>query len=111
MEPFRFPDHFIVNVPQELTMKTPILATLAAALLMAAVSTTTYAQNGGPDQEKGSTGWSGGAKDQPGQQQVNSTTGQNVVHDEAKAKDQPLTATGEDLKGKPERFAPSKTPE
>lgn len=93
-------------------MKTRILTIVAAAALLSAVPA--FAQNTGPDQEKGSTGWSGGSKDQPGQQGApkDPTTGQAVqVHDEAKAKDQPEMATGEDLKGKPERFAPSKTPE
>lgn len=98
-------------------MKTRILTVLAATALLA--STAAYAQNSGPDQEKGSTGWSGGSKDQPNQQQqgsqgnpIDATTGQKVeVHDEAKANDQPAMATGEDLKGPPQKFAPSKTPE
>jgi hypothetical protein len=113
MEPIRFPGRFHVGLRKEMTMKTRILTILAAAALLTAASTATYAQNSGPDQEKGSTGWSGGAKDQPGQQQQgnSSTTGQAVVHDEGKAKDQPVTATGEDLKGLPKQFAPSKTPE
>ena len=91
-------------------MKTRILTILAAAALLTVASTATYAQNSAPDQEKGSTGWSGGAKDQPSQSA--GTTGQKVeIHDADKAKDQPLMATGEDLKGPAEQFAPSKTPE
>lgn len=40
------------------------------------------------------------------------TTGQKTeIHDADKAKDQPTMATGEDLKGPPAQFAPSKTPE
>jgi hypothetical protein len=119
VEPFRSGRHFIVNAPQELTMKTPILMVLAAAFLMATASVATYAQNPSADHEKGSTGWSGGSKDQPSQQAqgsqgnpVDATTGQNVeVHDEDKAKDHPFMATGEDLKGPAQQFAPSKTPE
>lgn len=91
-------------------MKTRILTILAATVLLATVPAAAYAQNSAPDQEKGSTGWSGGAKDQPSQSAE--TTGQKVeIHDDAKAKDQPVTATGEDLKGPPKQFAPSKTPE
>lgn len=90
-------------------MKARILTILAAAALLTAASTAPYAQNTAPDQEKGSTGWSG-SKDQPSQSA--GTTGQKVeIHDADKAKDQPLTATGEDLKGPAEQFAPSKTPE
>jgi hypothetical protein len=112
MEPFRSWRHFIVNAPQELTMKTHILTILAAAFLMSAASVATYAQNPSADQEKGSTGWSGGSKDQPSQQSQGGTTGQQVeIHDEDKAKDQPAVATGEDLKGPPKQFAPSQTPE
>jgi hypothetical protein len=112
VEPIRFPHRFLADLQKETAMKTRTLTILTATALLAAASTATYAQNSGPDQEKGSTGWSGGAKDQPGQQQQgNSTTGQAVVHDDDKAKDQPLTATGEDLKGPPTQFAPSKTPE
>ncbi|HEY4142647.1 MAG TPA: hypothetical protein VGM57_14595 [Pseudolabrys sp.] len=100
-------------------MKTPILTILAAAFLMVAAPVASYAQNPSADQEKGSTGWSGGSKDQPSQQApgsqgnpVNATTGQKVeVHDEDKAKDQPPMATGEDLKGPARQFAPSQTPE
>ena len=79
-----------------------------AAVMLATAVTAANAQNTPSDQEKGSTGWSGGSKDQPSQ----STTGQKVeVHDEGEAKKQPEMATGEDLKGPPQQFAPSKTPE
>ncbi len=55
---------------------------------------------------KGSTGWTGGTRDQNPQ-----TTGQGAAQDAEAAKDQPAVATGEDLKGPPTQFAPSKTPE
>jgi hypothetical protein len=80
-----------------------------AAVMLATAVTAANAQNTPGDQEKGSTGWSGGSKDQPSQ---STTTGQKVeVHDDAAAKTQPEVATGEDLKGPPQQFAPSKTPE
>ena len=86
-----------------------------AAVLLATAVTAANAQS---DQEKGSTGWSGGAKDQPSQSAKGtqgtpvSTTGQKVeAHDASEAKTQPEMATGEDLKGPPQQFAPSKTPE
>lgn len=56
---------------------------------------------------KGSTGWTGGARDQSSQ-----TVGQPTSAKDAEAaKDQPPMASGEDLKGPTERFPPSKTPE
>jgi hypothetical protein len=107
-------------------MKTLGLTPLAAALLLVSSLTVSYAQGSdvAPDQ-KGATGWSGGARDQPSQPggdkaaapadaaaKPAETTGRTVeVHDEALVKDQPLMATGEDLKGPPAQFAPSKTPE
>ena len=105
-------------------MKTLGLTTLAAALLASSL-TMSYAQSSDTTPEqKGSTGWTGGAKDQPSQPGGNksaapadaakpaATTGQKVeIHDADKAKDQPTMATGEDLKGPPTQFAPSKTPE
>jgi hypothetical protein len=56
---------------------------------------------------KGSTGWTGGARDQNSQ-----TTGQGTsARDAEAAKDQPSTATGDDLKGPPKKFPPNQTPE
>jgi len=84
---------------------------LSAAALLLASATLSYAQSASSTepQDKGKTGWTGGSQDQPSQ---SGTTGQKVeVHDEARAKDQPQTASGEDLKGPTEQFAPSKTPE
>jgi hypothetical protein len=91
------------------TLATTVLVT---ASLIAAVAT--LAQTAG-DQEKGSTGWSGGSKDQstgtPGHP-VDPNTGQEVkVHDEQQAPNQPPVATGKDLKGPPTQLPPSKTPE
>jgi len=88
------------------------------AVMLATAVAASYAQTAG-DQDKGSSGWSGGAKDQPSQNapkgtqgDPGTTTGQKVeAHDEGEAKTQPEMATGEDLKGPPQQFAPSKTPE
>jgi hypothetical protein len=56
---------------------------------------------------KGSTGWTGGARDQPSQ-----TVGQPTsAKDTEAAKDQPPVASGADLKGPTERFPAGKTPE
>lgn len=95
-------------------MKTVGLLSAAAALL--AFATVSYAQgnSGTAPEHKGNTGWTGGSQDQPSQNKPSETTGQSPKvenHDDALAKDQPLMATGEDLKGPPQRFAPSKTPE
>jgi hypothetical protein len=80
-------------------------AILVATVLMATVALAP-AQNGAGDQEKGSTGWSGGSKDQPSQ-----SGGTPQVHDQEKARDQPALATGKSLNGPPVQLPPSKTPE
>ena len=92
-------------------------AVLVAVWLMAALALTS-AQNSAGDQDKGSTGWSGGSKDQPSQSTgtpghpVNPNTGKEVeVHDEQQARNQPPLATGKDLKGPATQLSPSKTPE
>ena len=105
-------------------MKNISLVLLAAAM---AVSATSFAQNNDPPAStmekpaavphssgsgtapdgKGSTGWTGGARDQTSQ-----TTGQSAgAQDAEAAKDQPAMATGEDLKGPPKQFSPRQTPE
>lgn len=90
-------------------MRTSVIVSVLAATLLA---TAAYAQNTAGDQEKGSTGWSGGSKDQPSQSVTRETTGQgSAVHDQALAKDQAPVATGLDLKGPPVQLAPSQTPE
>jgi hypothetical protein len=101
-----------------------LITLLTAATLI--VSSAAMAQNGSggngdSPQNQGSTGWTGAHPDtggstpkDPGTQgsPKNTTTGQAVtVHDDAETKDQPVMATGEDLKGPPTQFAPSKTPE
>lgn len=56
---------------------------------------------------KGSTGWTGGARDQSSQT-IGQTTGSQ---DAEAAKDQPAMATGKDLKGPAKQFSPRQTPE
>jgi hypothetical protein len=92
-------------------------AALVMTMLMATAALAP-AQNGTGDQEKGATGWSGAAKDQPSQSAgtpghpLDSKTGKEVeVHDQQKARDQPALATGKSLNGPPVQLPPSKTPE
>lgn len=98
---------------------------LSAAALLLASATLSYAQgtSGTAPEDKGKTGWTGGAQDQPsqsgntkgdtqGKPAETTGTGQKVeANDGALATDQPLMATGADLKGPPQRFPPSRTPE
>jgi hypothetical protein len=93
-------------------MKTFVIISMFAATLLTATATVSFGQNAG-DQEKGSTGWGGGSKDQVSQSAGNPTTNGKAVeaYDQAEAKDQPPIATGEDLKGPAVQLAPSKTPE
>jgi hypothetical protein len=98
------------------------IVTLFTVAVLAA-SSAAFAQNGAggsgdSPQNKGSTGWTGahpeigGATNQAVKPGKPSTTGQAVtVHDDAETKDQPVLATGEDLKGPPTQLPPSKTPE
>jgi hypothetical protein len=102
-----------------------LMSLIAATMVVSAAYS--YAQNGSPPanaveqpaaaprasgsgtapEGKGSTGWSGGARDQNSQ-----TTGQGTsARDAEAAKDQPSMATGEDLKGPPKKFPPNQTPE
>ena len=102
-------------------MRIVIFITAASLMLAsAALAQSGAGGNGDAPHNKGSTGWTGahpetgGAtldKGTPGRPK-SETTGQSVtVHDQDAAKSQPLMATGEDLKGPPTRFPPSKTPE
>jgi hypothetical protein len=107
-------------------MKNLDLIPLIAATMMVS-ATYSFAQNSNPSagtveqpaaaphssgmgtgpEGKGSTGWTGGARDQNSQ-----TTGQSTsARDAEAAKDQPSMATGEDLKGPPKKFPPNQTPE
>jgi hypothetical protein len=65
------------------------------------------AQGGSTSTEKGATGWTGGSRPTGTE-----TTGQSQRKaDEERAADQPLTATGIDLKGPAKRLPQNKTPE
>jgi hypothetical protein len=114
VEPFGSAGGFSSTLSQETMMKTPVFISIVAAAMLATAATASYAQ------DKGSSGWNGGAKDQPSQSSGNgqpaapspATTGQKVeIHDAAEAKDQPTIATGADLNGPAAQLAPSKTPE
>lgn len=100
------------------------LAPLTAAAMMVS-ATISFAQNNTPPansvenpsntpqhssgsgtapENMGATGWTGGSRGQ--------TTGQgSSTQDAEAAKDQPVEATGEDLKGPPTQFPANKTPE
>lgn len=101
-------------------MKTRIILSFASMLLLAS-GLTAYGQgndSGTAPEQKGNTGWTGGAQDHPSQTgETGSTTGQNSstatqsAQDNEAARSQPLTATGADLNGPAQRFPPTKTPE
>ena len=100
------------------------LTPLIAATLMVA-ATTSFAQNNTPPanavenpsnttqhnsgsgtapENMGATGWTGGSRGE--------TSGQtSPAQDAEAAKDQPVEASGRDLKGPPQQFPPNKTPE
>ncbi len=114
-------------------MRPPSLIPLIAAAVLAS-ATVSFAQNtpapansvenpattpkhnsdsGTKPENMGATGWTGGSRGQT--QDSATTTGQGNAAQDAKdaaaAKDQPVMATGEDLKGPPKQFPPNKTPE
>ncbi len=102
-------------------MRTIVLVTVAIlASSLAASAQNAAGGDGTSPQNRGSTGWTGAHPEtggatldqSPNKPKGDATTGQSpTVHDESEAKDQPEVATGEDLKGPPRQFAPSKTPE
>jgi hypothetical protein len=112
-------------------MMRTLMPLIAAAVM--ALATVSYAQNttapanavenpattpqhnsdsGTKPENMGATGWTGGSR---GQTHDSATTGQGNAEQDAKdaaaAKDQPVEASGEDLKGPPQQFPPNKTPE
>jgi hypothetical protein len=125
----RFP-----NCPQpEATMrKLGLMPLIGAAMMVSA--TISFAQNNTPPansvenpattpqhgssagtapENMGATGWTGGSRGQTHDSAT--TTGQGNAAQDAKdaaaAKDQPVEASGQDLKGPSQQFAPNKTPE
>jgi hypothetical protein len=121
---------FSSHPQQEAMMRALGLMPLIAAAMMVS-ATTCFAQNttapansvenpattpqhgsssGTAPENMGATGWTGGSRGQTHDSAT--TTGQgNSAQDTAAAKDQPVMATGEDLKGPPTQFPPNKTPE
>jgi hypothetical protein len=101
------------------------------ALAMMVLATTSFAQNNTPPansvenpattpqhnsgsgtapENMGATGWTGGSRGQTHDSAT--TTGQGSSAQDAEvAKDQPVEASGQDLKGPPQQFPPNKTPE
>ena len=114
-------------------MRTLALMPLVAAALMASASGS-QAQNNTPPahtveqpttkppsqqptnssgtapENMGATGWSGGSRGQTHDSATSNGPGASAKDTEA-AKDQPVMATGEDLKGPPAQFPANKTPE
>jgi hypothetical protein len=102
------------------------LVPVIVATMIASMTLATAQSSGTAPSDKGSTGWSGGSRDLPGQtgldgktqNKPSETTGQNsadpsvlAAHDAESAKTQPLMAEGLDLKGPPRQFPANKTPE
>jgi hypothetical protein len=130
MEPFGSSDRFSSCPKPEAMMRTLGLMPLIAVTVLVS-ATVSFAQNNTPPanavenpattpqhssgsgtapENMGATGWTGGSRGQTHDSAT--TTGQgNSAQDTAAAKDQPVMATGEDLKGPPTQFPPNKTPE
>jgi hypothetical protein len=105
------------------TIAVIIAATIAATILASAQGSSTEPQ------DKGNTGWTGGSRDQPTQQNGggngSAPAGQNspdpaaqaaaqaaqAARDAESAKTQPVMAEGLDLNGPPRQFAARLTPE
>jgi len=120
-EPFVGGDGFSCDLEQEIGMKALLLFLIT--MLITATPSPGRAQEtpnpaaGPPNatapanspEERGTTGWKGGAREQD----KDATVGAGVQKksDEELAADQPLMATGVDLNGPPRRFPPNKTPE
>jgi hypothetical protein len=130
MEPFGWSDRFLACPQPEAMMRTLGLMPLIAVTVLVS-ATASFAQNNAPPantvenpattpqhssgsgtapENMGATGWTGGSRGQTHDSAT--TTGQgNSAQDTAAAKDQPVMATGEDLKGPSTQFPPNKTPE
>src|SRR5947209_5084741 len=127
MEPFGPSGRFPSCSQQEAMMKALGLTPLIAAVLMG-TATISFAQNNTPPanavenpsgttqhdsgagtapENMGATGWNGGSRGQTHDSAT--TTGQGgSARDTDAAKDQPVMATGEDLKGPPTQFPANK---
>jgi hypothetical protein len=90
----------------EAMMRAFVLVPLLAVALIAAAPPLLAQGTGGP------TGDQPGPKPGTPGNPIDPATGKAVeVHDQAEAPSQPSTATGLDLNGPPQKFAPSQTPE
>jgi hypothetical protein len=100
-------------------MKHLAMISIVAAALMAGAGGV-LAQDNTPKQpnsnsgtspaEMGATGWTGGTRGQTHDSATGTGQANSGTNSEA-AKDQPVMATGEDLKGPPAQFPANKTPE
>jgi hypothetical protein len=100
-------------------MKHLAMISIVAAALMAGAGGA-LAQDNTPKQpnsnsgtspaEMGATGWTGGTRGQTHDSATGAGQANSGTNSEA-AKDQPVMATGEDLKGPPAQFPANKTPE
>jgi predicted membrane-bound mannosyltransferase len=114
--------------PEAMMKKLGLMPLIAATMMVSA--TVSFAQNnsapanaaehsshtpqnsssGTAPENMGATAWTGGSR---GQTKDSATTTKQTTpaQDAEAAKDQPEMASGEDLKGPPEKFPPYKTPE
>ena len=74
-----------------------------------AASTQNPAASANSPEDRGTTGWTGGAREPDRDATIGSGAGKKS--DQGLAADQPLMSTGVDLNGPPTRFPPNKTPE
>jgi hypothetical protein len=130
MEPFGPIGRFsLCPKPEAMMRKLGLMPLIATAVMVSA--TVSFAQNtpapansvenpattpqhssgsGTAPENMGATGWTGGSRGQT--KDSATTTGQGSgAQDTEAAKDQPVMATGEDLKGPPTQFPANKTPE
>jgi hypothetical protein len=67
--------------------------------------------SGTAPENMGATGWTGGSRGQTHDSATTTGQGGSAAQDVEAAKDQPVEASGRDLKGPPQQFPPNKTPE
>ncbi|WP_342363903.1 hypothetical protein [Terrarubrum flagellatum] len=79
-------------------------SSLAQEHMSAPTDAPTHSEGTKPD-NRGSTGWGGGAKEPDKTGSISPST------NKSDAADQPPLASGVDLKGPPQQFPPTKTPE
>ena len=86
------------------------LVTATGALAQGSTPKQPNSNSGTSPAEMGATGWTGGTRGQTHDSATGTGQANSGTNSEA-AKDQPVMATGEDLKGPPAQFPANKTPE